>query len=144
MTFDICCLFPVLILRHVFTSTCVERVDVSVSLLVDSWQTCSPAPVINPQNIGRCFLSAAQWEQKSTVGKGEEGSQLKTWILCDVLGPHLHRPSQAKLAVKSPLSSFWWPMSDVGGWVTRSVEIVGRKGSRGMTMLKVVAEGGGG
>ena len=44
----------------------------------------------------------AQWEEKGRDG----GSQLKIGILRDVLGPHLHGPSRAKLAVKSPLSSY--------------------------------------
>lgn len=38
----------------------------------------------------------AQWEGK------KRGSQLKIGILRDMLGPRLHGPSRANLAVKSP------------------------------------------
>lgn len=69
---------------------------------VDSWQTCFPAPIIILKNEGRCFLSGAHWEQKSAVGGEEKGCQLKIGILRDMLGPRLHGPSRANLAVKSP------------------------------------------
>lgn len=69
---------------------------------VDSWQTCFPAPIIILKMRGDVFSLVltgnrkAQWEGK------KRGSQLKIGILWDMLGPRLHGPSRANLAVKSP------------------------------------------
>ncbi|KAK5857720.1 hypothetical protein PBY51_010946 [Eleginops maclovinus] len=65
-----------------------------------------------PKYEGRCFLSAAQREQKSSVGRlrGEEeegggGESAEDWNSLR-RAPASTGLSRAKLAVKSPLSSY--------------------------------------
>ena len=98
------------------TRSCAERARSPCSSSADSWRTCSPAPIINREK--------RKEKKKRGVGRrrekrGEEGgSQLKIRILWDVLGPHLHGPSRAKLAVKSPflLTDDPWVMWGRGSW----------------------------
>lgn len=55
------------IILHMSTRLCVGRVGVSV-LHQQAPDRRALQPNNQPQNEGRCFLSPAQWEQKSAVG----------------------------------------------------------------------------